>query len=101
MQLPAADNEQGTKSPTASRGTDDSSDEDPTTKKPTPTASKNTPLSERSHKQRSGNPLCRTGSNSSENASSSVNDSPHSNLDPSPLLLAVAASPTHHQAKFH
>ena len=86
MQLLAADNQPGTKSPTASRGTDDSSDEDPPAKKSTPStisASKNTPLPERGNKQRSGNPLCRTGSNSSESASS-VNDSPHSNLDPSP-----------------
>jgi hypothetical protein len=68
--------------------TDDSnSDEDPTTKKTTPStlsASKKTPLPVGDHKsQRSRHVLCRTGSISSENASS-VNDSPHSNLDPSP-----------------
>ena len=69
-------------------GTDDNlSEEDATTKKKTPSthsASKKTPIKVRAHKdQVSRNPLCRTGSMSSENASS-VNDSPQSNLDPSP-----------------
>ena len=63
------------------------SDEDPTTKNTTPStlsASKKTPLPVGDHKsQRSRHVLSRTGSISSENASS-VNDSPHSNLDPSP-----------------
>ena len=72
----------------ATHGTEDSlSEEDATTKKKTPSthsASKKTPITVRDHKdQGSRNPLCRTGSMSSENASS-VNDSPHSNLDPSP-----------------
>ena len=69
------------------RTDDNLSEEDATTKKKTPSthsASKKTPIKGRAHKdQVSRNPLCRTGSMSSENASS-VNDSPHSNLDPSP-----------------
>ena len=69
------------------RTDDNLSEEDATTKKKTPSthsASKKTPIKGRAHKdQVSRNPLCRTGSMSSDNASS-VNDSPHSYLDPSP-----------------
>ena len=87
-------------SPPATHGTDDSnSEEDATTKKKTPSthsASKKTPITVRAHKdQGSRNPLCRTGSMSSENASS-VNDSPHSHFDPSPNRT-VGGGLTHHQ----
>jgi hypothetical protein len=80
-------------SPTASDANGDSnSDENAPTKKKTPsvhTASKKKPIPVRARKdQGSRNPLSRTSSMSSENASS-VNDSPHSNLEGGGL--------THHQ----